>query len=1372
METLDLSSLTRSKAPVTGSSQYKSFTFLDGDTVTDDEGNLLRIQGLSLPEIMHSDSMGPYKAGAPGGWQAKKEIEGLANKLGFNKIVYLTNPNGTPMMDATGTRQLIEIKDDKGRDFVQQLNLHNIGAPTKYTTDDQLISYLFGEAKQRPKTQGQNLNEFEKAKLAIDQTIASEKLYGIQAKKIAEDEAELARLNAPRQRGESIEAFAFRKEQAKDFTRNIVQKRNPDRTLLNKALHPWSESFDVGWTGAIEGMYGAVEMIGEKTDWNWVEAIGKDGVQRQREYLSNKPELKMSLLKPKLDAVGNAIGNEWDVGGLGGFFEYVGNMAAMSLPYMGVTFAGATLAPVTGGSSLAAATGIAAAKGVGVSMLAPVAMYAGQTWNEMEGDNKSAGLASAAGVTMAVLDRLGIKGLMGTTKGTILDKETREQMVDALVERSYRDQMADPNVEILTRDQAKAILARMTRLESVKLLENSAEIAKQQLQYRNVLRALGTRAGQGFAIESSTEVGQELTGYLAAVYGSDKPFDAVELNDRLINAAIAGGTLGSGFSIPGTAIDYGAWADVAVRQAPAEAKRLSQEGAWSVEAEVDKDANTGRGRQQSVDELSEQAKKNARRKKSKKGRTKTPYQFKEEQGRKELKGRDAWERTTDAAQSINMLWKGAMPYVFWPLAKKYKAMRKLGSFYNGFLHRIYSGGTFEEQKHLQLSKYRNLVDSPAVIAKAAGMKTISQPEISNLIEQFTQWAKNKNITVGHKQQGGDGKVRINNRVRWNTLPANLKKHEVWLKDYALKVAKLSDMLHEDQRKAREEFSDGKLTGKQFNVGWLPNYLLTYKSFNKAAIEKDKNKFINALVKKGLSLDQATDITNSILENRDSVDFDNEFNVGKGRFIPANHKARTMNLATDPDFNEFMEKDAFINISNAAKSASRYIAYQKFVGDNSEIINELIEEAMDEGMTEKEANRLAVALQDYLNAESGNYKRMSNDTLSRIQKNLLIWTTLAGLPLATVSSFVELMMVNRALSPEQIQKTMKGSAKEFAEAAWSTLINPRLSSTQQRLEKEKRQANLKRLGFFDWDVGAAQTTGATENTYASRYLLDKYFRLIGLQQWTDYTRNIRAGIADTFILDHLDTIRNQRQLGLEFTNEIQEAEEQLRNLGINVNRLLELTGNDVVGWTQAEASEFTTMMDTARFNFVNEAIALPGTANRPLFYQNPHLALFTQFQGFIATFTANIIPRLWGDYVKRGTPSMKYNAFAIMSTMILLGFVSQYLKDLLKYGTATPYLSRAEKIQRGIGSSGLIGVAERPLDFFFPIYETSSSGNIEWFFNTVSGEAAALSNVTRAAKGAVQIVEGKTEPGVYKLLKTTPVIGPFNQLNRWVAQFFG
>ena len=88
---------------------------------------------------------------------------------------------------------------------------------------------------------------------------------------------------------------------------------------------------------------------------------------------------------------------------------------------------------------------------------------------------------------------------------------------------------------------------------------------------------------------------------------------------------------------------------------------------------------------------------------------------------------------------------------------------------------------------------------------------------------------------------------------------------------------------------------------------------------------------------------------------------------------------------------------------------------------------------------------------------------------------------------------------------------------------------------------------------------------------------------------------------------------------------------------------------------------------ATASFINEAVALPGSANRPLIYQDPRFALFTQFQGFMATFTANHIPKLWGEYIKRRTPAMKYNAFAVMATMIMLGFASQHLKDMLKYG---------------------------------------------------------------------------------------------------------
>ena len=53
--------------------------------------------------------------------------------------------------------------------------------------------------------------------------------------------------------------------------------------------------------------------------------------------------------------------------------------------------------------------------------------------------------------------------------------------------------------------------------------------------------------------------------------------------------------------------------------------------------------------------------------------------------------------------------------------------------------------------------------------------------------------------------------------------------------------------------------------------------------------------------------------------------------------------------------------------------------------------------------------------------------------------------------------------------------------------------------------------------------------------------------------------------------------------------------------------------------------------------------------------------------------------------------------------------------------------------------------------------------------------AALSNLSRAFTGAGQVLEGAVtedksmQPGLYKLLKTTPLVGPINQFNRRVSE---
>ena len=51
----------------------------------------------------------------------------------------------------------------------------------------------------------------------------------------------------------------------------------------------------------------------------------------------------------------------------------------------------------------------------------------------------------------------------------------------------------------------------------------------------------------------------------------------------------------------------------------------------------------------------------------------------------------------------------------------------------------------------------------------------------------------------------------------------------------------------------------------------------------------------------------------------------------------------------------------------------------------------------------------------------------------------------------------------------------------------------------------------------------------------------------------------------------------------------------------------------------------------------------------------------------------------------------------MMMMIGLGFASQYLKVLIKYGEKTPHLESNEYIQRGVRASGLLGTGERVLD---------------------------------------------------------------------------
>ena len=230
------------------------FTFADGDTLRSSEGNLLRIEGLEAAEIAHMTGLG-VDPGTAGGAAATRTFKNLANKFGFKNVVYLTNADGTPKMDATGTRQMIRLQDDLGRDFTTEATKHGVNQLGKYSTENEILTAQLGMADRSAQLDAP-LTDWEKGALTIEQATNAEMRRDQEFKQVALNEQALAQLNAPRMPGESAAAYADRRQRASRFVDTSVQIRNLDRTLDNKAVSPLSESFDVGLTGLAESMYG------------------------------------------------------------------------------------------------------------------------------------------------------------------------------------------------------------------------------------------------------------------------------------------------------------------------------------------------------------------------------------------------------------------------------------------------------------------------------------------------------------------------------------------------------------------------------------------------------------------------------------------------------------------------------------------------------------------------------------------------------------------------------------------------------------------------------------------------------------------------------------------------------------------------------------------------------------------------------------------------------------------------------------------------------------------------------------------------------------------------------------------------------------
>lgn len=1317
-----------------------SLIMLDGDTLAGTDGSKYRVAGLAAPEVAQV-SQGrrtiDIKEGEAGGPEMASAINQLIQSGGFNRVV---KTGGT-----SHDREEVVLMNDKGENLTEVAYRSGLLKPDANTTPEMVAVYEQGlAAREMGIDTGyeQIVNEFDSAML----------------------QNRLPYFSASGVPGFGVEApdeFTYAGAPHAD-AHNIytgVQERDPDRTMDNMARNSIGASAYTGWVGMKEGAFGALEMLGDSMGIDWVEDMGNAGLTRSEQN------------KMKMAGIDNIA---WDdVGSVGDFFQYLGNNAAMSAPYLGLTAAGGLLAPLTGGSSLGVAAGA-------VLAATPSSMvYAGQIWNDMEGE-KNAGAALAGGYAAGLVDRLGLQGILRPS--SILTANGKQAVAQALYQSGKAASLEA--AQAMAEKAGKEVAYETLKHMSVASAGQAASLIARDGVIKETVRGLG-KAALGGVSEGLTEAAQEAIQYGVSVGYSNREYNQFELEDRIRDALIAGATLGAGLGGAGGVLEYGS-RDAMIRDLQkANLKHLNDveqlretlrrdgvvlESTNEIREKVRNEVAEWEPTQQALAETDVKGKK----KKSRLG----SFSRRAFQHQKDNKGfynalkdiQSIPDGIAKAVTGVGKLVSAAATTAFNPTdmanPEYGQTLRDIRALVGQTRGVINSGRSFEGHQDHLYSEMAQMVYLPEVMSRfgrAQEGTTSARNDISAMLREYAK-------------QGFYDRAKKGEDVTAD-LPVEMQPYAAALKKSAEDLENMANHMWAVQNQA--SLNDG---GE--GVGKVEGWWWKHRDFDPQKVQKNREAWYEFMqTHTNMSKAELDQFYDRITSGDASTETDFFSHVRGIEFVPGQHMQRDAKLSEKEGFDAFGRDDIFATLDSSARSASRYATNRDFFGAGGKNLDYLFDKLEKEGMPQDKINEVAWYTKSIIDSATGNFNRIQNPRWASVQKFASTWAVFAGLPLSTLSSIPESAMVALGMDKKEFAGAISTAgeqiAKTFAEAAdqgFKDAINNGevipVDEAGNQVKVPREQQLLNRAGLL-WHPGSiAKRIGVGETNINYQWLQDKFFRGIGLTYLTQAQRRAAASSAVDFVsnrLSELSTAPNMMQL----TNRQQHVYNQLAELGMDVDQMVELWkdfGNndqllDYTGEKRNVPEDIMKIVDnqmeTAIYNFTNLRVQNPGAANRPLFFQDPHYQMFTQFNGFISTFTANVVPKLWNDYLKRGTPQVKYNTFALMVTMMALGAGSQYMKDWLKYGRVTPYLSAPQQLQRAIYSSGVLGQAERVVDIVLPLYGARPRSDIDSLLDIFIGETGpTVRNVGQVLTAGGQLASGEAEQAAKTVSRVTPFIAPF------------